>query len=74
MQILLTILLVAAMIATVFFLIRGIVAFLRTTEADLMGDGPNQSGLKQNKAMQGRIVMQAAAVLIVVLLLLLSRQ
>ncbi len=27
-------------------------------------------GFKQNKAMQGRIVMQAAAVLIVVLLLL----
>ncbi len=46
MQIFLTILLVAAMIATVFFLIRGIVAFLRTTEADLMGDGPNQSGLQ----------------------------
>ncbi|MEM8697464.1 MAG: twin transmembrane helix small protein [Pseudomonadota bacterium] len=71
MQIFLIILLIAAMGATVFFLIRGIVAFLKTTEADLMGDGVNQSGVKQNKAMQGRIIMQAVAVVIVVLLLLL---
>ena len=71
MQIFLIILLIGAMGATVFFLIRGIVAFLKTTEADLMGEGINQSGVKQNKAMQGRIIMQAAAVLIVVLLLLL---
>lgn len=71
MQILLIILLVAAMATTVFFLVRGIIAFLKTTEADLMGDGPNRSGLAQNKAMQGRIIMQAVAVVIVVLLLLL---
>lgn len=71
MQILLIILLVAAMGATVFFLVRGIVAFLKTTEADLMGDGLNRSGLTQNKAMQGRIAMQAVALVIVVLLLLL---
>lgn len=73
MQTLLIILLIAAMIATVFFLIRGIVAFLKTTEADLMGEGLNQSGIKQNKAMQGRIIMQGVAVLIIVALLLLSR-
>lgn len=71
MQIFLIILLVVAMGATVFFLVRGIVTFLKTTEADLTGDGPNRSGMAQNKAMQGRIVMQAAAVVIVVLLLLL---
>lgn len=71
MQILLILLLIAAMGATVFFLVRGIVAFLKTTEEDLMGDGPNRSGMAQNKAMQGRIIMQAAAVAIVVLLLLL---
>ena len=71
MQILLIILLIAAMAATVFFLVRGIIAFLKTTEADLMGDGPNLSGRAQNKAMQGRIVMQAVAVVIIVLLLLL---
>ena len=73
MQIFLTILLIAAMAATVFFLIRGIIAFLKTTEEDLMGDGINQSGVKQNKAMQGRIIMQGVAVAIVVLLLLLTR-
>lgn len=71
MQPILIILLVAAMGGTVFFLVRGIIAFLKTTEADLMGDGPNQSGRLQNKAMQGRILMQAVAVAIVVLLLLL---
>ncbi|MCA1748351.1 MAG: twin transmembrane helix small protein [Sphingomonadales bacterium] len=71
MQTILVILLVAAMGATVFFLVRGIVQFLRTTEADLKGEGPNQSARLQNRAMQGRIAMQAIAVVIVVLLLLL---
>lgn len=70
MQIILIILLIAAMAATVFFLIRGIIAFLKTTEADLMGEGMNRSGLAQNKAMQGRIIMQAVAAVIVVLLLM----
>ena len=71
MQTILIIALIAAMAATVFFLVRGIVQFLRTTEADLKGDGPNLSGRAQNKAMQGRIAMQAIAVVVVVLLLLL---
>lgn len=71
MQTILIILLIAAMGATVYFLIRGIVQFLKTTEQDLMGDGPNMSGHRQNKAMQGRIAMQAVAVVICVLLLLL---
>ncbi|NNC73306.1 MAG: hypothetical protein HKN78_10595 [Sphingomonadaceae bacterium] len=72
MQTILLLLLGLAMIATVFFLVRGIVAFLKTTENDLMGDGPNMSGRAQNKAMQGRIAMQAAAVLIVVILLVMT--
>ena len=47
MQLFLVLLLVAAMLATVFALIKGIVAFLRTTEAELKsGDGPSQSALK----------------------------
>lgn len=71
MKILLIVLLVAAMAGTVFFLVRGIVQFLKTTEEDLMGDGPNRSGQLQNKAMQGRIAMQAVAIVIVVLLLVL---
>ena len=71
MQVFLTIALVLAMAATVFFLVRGVVAFLRTTEADLKGDGPNLSGRIQNKAMQGRIAMQAIAIVIVVVILVL---
>ncbi|HEV2569991.1 twin transmembrane helix small protein [Sphingomonas sp.] len=75
MSIFLTILLIAAMIATVTMLVRGIVTFLKTTEADLKagGTGPSASGLKQNKAMMGRIFFQAIAVVIAALLMLVAR-
>jgi hypothetical protein len=75
MSIFLTFLLVAAMIATVTMLVRGIIVFLKTTEADLKAGpaGPSASGLKQNKAMMGRIFFQAIAVLIAALLMLLAR-
>ena len=75
MSTLLTILLIAAMIATLVMLVRGVVTFLKTTEADLkaQGGGPSQSGVKQNKAMMGRILFQAIAVLIAALLMLLAR-
>ncbi len=71
----LIIFLVLAMIGTVFMLVRGVIAFLQTTEEDLKsgGTGPSASGLRQNKAMMGRVLFQALAVVIVVLLLLLSR-
>jgi Hypoxia induced protein conserved region len=69
---LIVILLVAAMGATVFMLVRGVVAFLKTTEAELNSKdaGPSASSMKQNKAMFGRIVFQGVAVLLVALLLL----
>jgi hypothetical protein len=69
------ILLIAAAIATVVMLVRGIVTFLQTTEADLKAGaaGPSASGLKQNKMMMGRIFFQAIAVLIAALLMLLAR-
>lgn len=75
MTVFLTILLIAAMIATLVMLIRGIVTFLKTTEEDLkaQSDGPSASGLKQNKMMMGRIMFQAIAVLIAALILMLSR-
>jgi Hypoxia induced protein conserved region len=75
MQVFLTILLILAVIATVVMLVRGIIAFLQTTEADLKGEGtgPSASGLKQNKMMMGRIGFQAIAVVIVMLMLALSR-
>jgi hypothetical protein len=69
MTIFLAILLVAAMIATLAALIRGIVVFLQVTEADLKGTGPSVSGIKSNKAMQFRIFFQALAIMIVVLIL-----
>jgi hypothetical protein len=67
-----TILLVAFMIATVYALVTGIIAFLRTTEADLTNPapGPSQSAVKQNKAMMMRIIFQGVAILIIVLILL----
>jgi len=72
MNILLILLLIAAMGATVFMLIKGIVTFLKTTEAELNSDesGPSASSLKQNKAMFGRIMFQAIAVIIVAILLI----
>ncbi|MFO1240748.1 MAG: twin transmembrane helix small protein [Sphingomonadaceae bacterium] len=71
----LSILLVLAIIGAVAMLVRGIIAFLKTTEADLKSDGtgPSASGLKQNKMMQGRVAFQALAIVIVVLMLALSR-
>ncbi|MGE0773453.1 MAG: twin transmembrane helix small protein [Sphingomonadaceae bacterium] len=72
MQTILAILLILAMAATLFALVKGIVQFLRTSHEDLTGDGPNMSGRKQNQAMRMRIFFQGIAVLIVVLILLLA--
>ena len=69
MQLFLILCLIAAMIATVVALIRGIVTFLRTSEEELHGEGPSPSSIKSNKMMQARILFQAVAVLIAVLLL-----
>ncbi|MGC6400473.1 twin transmembrane helix small protein [Sphingomonas sp. FW199] len=69
MQTFLIILLVAAMIATLVALIRGIIAFLQTTEAELKGEGPAASSVKSNKMMQARVMFQALAILIVVVIL-----
>jgi len=76
MSTLLVILIVLAMIATVVALVRGIVMFLRATEADLKAgpDGPSISSRQQNKMMFARIGFQAVAVLLVMLLLVISRQ
>ena len=66
--------LIIAMVATVVMLVRGIIAFLRTSAEDLQGGGVSQSGLKQNKMMRMRIAWQAVAIIIVILLLVMSRQ
>ena len=73
MKIFLILLLVAAMIATLVALVRGIVSFIKVTEADLKGGtGPSASAMKSNKMMQQRILFQGAAILVVGLLLALA--
>lgn len=62
----------ALMVLTLVTLIRGIVAFLATTKAELErpeGSGPSQTQLLQNKMMFRRIFYQAAAILVVAVLL-----
>ncbi|MBB4152450.1 putative membrane protein [Sphingomonas jinjuensis] len=66
----LAILLVAAMIATVVALVRGIIAFLQESHAQVRdGDGPSPAALKSNRMMQMRVFFQALAILIVVVIL-----
>lgn len=71
----LSVLLILAIIGAVVMLVRGIIAFLKSTEADLRNDGtgPSASSLKQNRMMQGRVAFQALAIVIVFLMLALAR-
>ncbi len=72
----LVILIIAAMVATVVMLVRGIVVFIKTTEADLNAgpDGPTASSTQQNKMMQGRIFFQAIAVVLIAIVLMLAKR
>ena len=66
----LIILLVAAMIATLVALIRGVVTFLQEGQAQVRnGEGPSAMQLKSNRMMQMRVFYQALAILTVVLIL-----
>ena len=73
MNALLVILLIAAVVATVISLVRGVVAFMQSTKLDLESpDDADRAGrmqLKQNKMMMNRIKFQALAIVIVVILL-----
>jgi len=68
------ILLIAAMLATVAMLIRGLAVFLLNASNEVKGEGsgPSASALKSNKMMQYRIFFQAIAIVIVVLILFLA--
>lgn len=70
----LIILLILAMGATLYALIRGIISFLQTTKEELnLPEGVvRPSSVKQNKMMFNRIFFQAAAVLIVAIILLMK--
>jgi hypothetical protein len=73
MTIFLSILLVAAMIATVVALVRGVVSFLQEgTEAVRNGEGPSAASLKSNRMMQMRVFFQALAITIVVAIMVLA--
>lgn len=72
----LVIVLVLLVALVVISLVRGIVAFLKSTKIDLeTGQGENASDMQllQNKMMFSRIKYQALAVLVVGVLLMLSR-
>lgn len=74
MIVFLWILLIAAMIATLAALVRGIVSFLQATKADLEGTGPSVASMRSNKMMQARIFFQALAIMVVVALLLFTQR
>ena len=64
------------MIMVVVSLVRGIVAFMKSTKLDLERDpaaGPSANQLLQNKMMSARIKYQALAVVAVGILLAVSR-
>ena len=68
---------IALVAMTVYSLVRGIIAFLRSTKEDLERDptaGPSQNQLLQNKMMFARIKYQAAASVVVAILLALSHK
>jgi len=64
MNTLLLILLVLAMGATAFVLVKGVIA---------MASGKDIGGVRQQKAMRQRVMFQAIAIIIVVLILMLAR-
>ncbi|MES2444805.1 MAG: twin transmembrane helix small protein [Pseudomonadota bacterium] len=72
MLIFLAILLVAAMLATLFVLIKGLVNMAGTTQAELedTSEGPSPRALRSNKLMQQRILLQGGAIAIIALILI----
>ena len=75
MSTLLIIFIALTAIAALVALVRGIISFLQTTEAELKSDavGPSVSAQKQNQMMFARVGFQALAVLLCVLLSALNR-
>lgn len=72
MNTLLLILLIGAMAMVVFSLVRGVVAFLKTTKLDLENgdqDHITEMQLKQNRAMMARVKWQAIAIIIIAVIL-----
>jgi Hypoxia induced protein conserved region len=76
MNVFLILVLVVLMGLTAYSLIRGIIAFLKTTKIDLeTGEGSTATDMQlaQNKAMFARIKYQGLAIAVVAILLAVSR-
>ena len=76
MNTILVIVLLAMMTMVVVSLVRGIVAFLQTSRADIDngGDGNlRELQLKQNRMMMARIKYQALAIIVVAILIAVNR-
>ncbi|MFO6446816.1 hypothetical protein ACLBKU_06675 [Erythrobacter sp. NE805] len=72
----LVIVLVVLMGLTAFSLVRGVIAFLKTTKIDLeTGEGTTATDMQlaQNRAMFARIKYQAAAIVVVAIILAVAR-
>ena len=72
MNTVLVIILVVLMIMVVVSLVRGVVAFLRSSRERIdagEGDGPTEGQLMQNRMMFARIKYQAAAVLVLAIIM-----
>ena len=64
--------LLAAMIMVVVSLVRGVIAFLKSTKIDLESGqqvDATEMQLKQNKAMMARVKWQAVAIIVMAILL-----
>ena len=71
MNVILILVIAAMMVMVVVSLIRGIVAFMRSTREDLARDpsaGPSAMQLQQGKMMWARIKFQLAAVVAIIIL------
>ncbi|MFA9200958.1 MAG: hypothetical protein ACEQR8_07175 [Cypionkella sp.] len=75
MQTVLVIALVILMALTVYALVRGVVAFLRSHRADIDAGSTRQHEMQllQNKMMFNRIKYQALAIVVVALILMMTR-
>jgi hypothetical protein len=72
MTLFLAILLLAAMLATAFVLVKGLVNMAGTTQAELedTSEGPSPRSLKSNKLMIRRIQFQGIAILVIAIILM----
>ena len=72
MTYILILMIVAAAVAVVYALVRGLIAFANMEPGDVDADGITASHKKQNEMMFARVKYQAIAIVLVVLLLVLA--